>query len=96
MHCINPSCTNLCSTDAARLHRGLPRQAQSIEPREEIVRKAGITAAERQGNIFGLNENSGTNTLYVSLQSFREVKRNCCAKTRSASTIPVCDRPGSA
>lgn len=58
-----PACITAC-----------PRQAQSIGPRKEIVRKAEIMAAERQGDIFGLNENGGTNTLYVSSQPFRDME----------------------
>ena len=38
------------------------------------MRKAEIMAAERQGDIFGLNENGGTNTLYVSSQPFRDME----------------------
>lgn len=58
-----PACITAC-----------PRQAQSIGPRKEIVRKAEIMAAKRQGDIFGLNENGGTNTLYVSSQPFRDME----------------------
>lgn len=51
-----------------------PRQAQSIGPREEMVHRARALAAERGGDIFGLNENGGTNSLYVFSQPFRDVE----------------------
>ena len=51
-----------------------PSQAQRIGPREDMVRAARTMAEERKGDIFGLNENGGTNTLYVSSLAFRDVE----------------------
>ena len=51
-----------------------PSQAQRIGPREDMVRAARTMAEERKGDIFGLNENGGTNTLYVSSLAFRDME----------------------
>jgi len=51
-----------------------PRQAQRIGPRKDMVRAARVMAEERKGDIFGLNENGGTNTLYVSSLAFRDME----------------------
>jgi Fe-S-cluster-containing dehydrogenase component len=50
-----PACIAVC-----------PEDVQSIGPRSEIVAKAKELAAEMDGFIYGLEENGGTNTLYVS------------------------------
>ncbi len=39
-----------------------------------MVHRARALAAERGGDIFGLNENGGTNSLYVFSQPFRDVE----------------------
>lgn len=39
-----------------------------------MVRAARVMAEERKGDIFGLNENGGTNTLYVSSLAFRDME----------------------
>jgi len=50
-----PACIEAC-----------PMQVQSIGPRAEMVAKARELAASIRGHIYGLDENGGTNTLYVS------------------------------
>ncbi len=50
-----PACIGAC-----------PSGVQTIGPREEIIQTAKELAATRKGYIYGLYENGGTNTLYVS------------------------------
>jgi len=50
-----PACISAC-----------PEDVQTIGPRREIVAKAKTLAKEMNGFIYGLNENGGTNTIYVS------------------------------
>nr|WP_321258244.1 4Fe-4S dicluster domain-containing protein [uncultured Pseudodesulfovibrio sp.] len=50
-----PACISAC-----------PEDVQTIGPRREIVAKAKALAKSMNGFIYGLNENGGTNTLYVS------------------------------
>lgn len=50
-----PACISIC-----------PENVQTIGPRTEIVAQAKSLAREMNGFIYGLEENGGTNTLYVS------------------------------
>lgn len=50
-----PACISIC-----------PEDVQSIGPRQEMVIKARALAKEMDGFIYGLDENGGTNTFYVS------------------------------
>lgn len=50
-----PACISIC-----------PEDVQTIGPRKDIVTKAQSLAREMDGFIYGLDENGGTNTLYVS------------------------------
>jgi formate dehydrogenase iron-sulfur subunit len=52
---LAPACIEVC-----------PMNVQSIGPRSEMVRKARELAAGMDGFIYGLDENGGTNTIYVS------------------------------
>ena len=58
----SPVCVSACSTGA-----------QSIGPRDIMVRRARELADARGGEIFGLVENGGTNTLYVSSLPFQDL-----------------------
>ncbi|WP_461209022.1 4Fe-4S dicluster domain-containing protein [Desulfocurvus sp. DL9XJH121] len=57
-----PACIEVC-----------PMDVQSIGPREEIVARARALAEETGGHIYGLEENGGTNTIYVSPVPFSEL-----------------------
>jgi Fe-S-cluster-containing dehydrogenase component len=50
-----PACIEVC-----------PERVQEIGPRDEIIKKAHTLAKEKNGYIYGENENGGTNTIYVS------------------------------
>ncbi|MEW5773239.1 MAG: 4Fe-4S dicluster domain-containing protein [Thermodesulfobacteriota bacterium] len=54
-----PACIEAC-----------PFGVQSIGPRDEIVAKAQELAKAMNGHIYGLDENGGTNTIYVSPAPF--------------------------
>ena len=45
-------------------------------PRDEMVRLAKELAEQRGGDIFGMKENGGTNTIYVSSVLFRDIEAN--------------------
>ena len=51
-----------------------PCGAQSIGPRHVMVSRAKELASLRRGELFGLTENGGTNTLYISSIPFRDIE----------------------
>jgi Fe-S-cluster-containing dehydrogenase component len=57
-----PACIDAC-----------PEEVQTIGPRDEIVEQAQSLAKETNGHIYGLEENGGTNTLYVSPVPFEQL-----------------------
>jgi Fe-S-cluster-containing dehydrogenase component len=57
-----PACVEVC-----------PVQAQAIGPRSEMVALAERIAQERNGYLYGLEENGGTNTIYVSAVPFEKL-----------------------
>jgi len=59
-----PACIEVC-----------PENVQTIGPRHEIVAEARRLAEEMNGFIYGLEENGGTNTLYVSPVPFDEINK---------------------
>ncbi len=69
-----PACIEAC-----------PFGVQSIGPREEMIAKARELAAAMPGFIYGLDENGGTNTIYVSPVPF---------ETLAAAAPPAPGRPG--
>lgn len=50
-----PACIEAC-----------PENVQTIGPRDEIIRQARALTKEKNGYIYGMTENGGTHTLYVS------------------------------
>ena len=52
-----------------------PEGVQKIGPRNEIVREAKAIAAEIGGFLYGLEENGGTNTIYISPVPFDEIDK---------------------
>ena len=61
----NPACVAAC-----------PQGAMRTGPRNDIVLQAKALAEKRGGDIFGLKENGGTNTIYVSTVLFRDIEAN--------------------
>ncbi|WP_319471691.1 4Fe-4S dicluster domain-containing protein [uncultured Pseudodesulfovibrio sp.] len=59
-----PACISAC-----------PEDVQTIGPRHEIVTQAKALAREMNGFIYGLDENGGTNTIYVSPVPFELLDR---------------------
>lgn len=59
-----PVCISVC-----------PEDVQSIGPRREMVAKAQTLAREMNGSVYGLTENGGTNTLYVSPVPFEVLNK---------------------
>jgi len=55
--------------------RECPEGVQKIGPRSEIIREAKTAAAEINGFLYGLDENGGTNTIYISPVPFGEIDR---------------------
>lgn len=60
-----PACISVC-----------PEDVQTIGPRREIVARAKALAKEMDGFIYGLDENGGTNTLYVSPVPFELLNKS--------------------
>jgi len=60
-----PACVSAC-----------PEDVQTIGPRAEIVAKAKSLAREMNGFIYGLEENGGTNTIYVSPVPFKLLNKS--------------------
>jgi len=52
-----------------------PEGVQKIGRRSEIIKEAKIIADEIKGFIYGLDENGGTNTIYISPVPFDEIDR---------------------
>ena len=61
----NPACVAAC-----------PQGAMRTGPRNDMVKLAKELAEQRGGDIFGLKENGGTNTIYVSSVLFRDIEAN--------------------
>lgn len=51
-----------------------PAGAQSFGIRDEMVAQAQEMAEQKKGELFGLRENGGTNTIYVSSIPFRDIE----------------------
>ncbi len=66
-----PACIDVC-----------PENVQTIGPRAEIIEQARKLAAETDGYIYGLEENGGTNTIYVSPAPFDKLDK-ALGKTKS-------------
>jgi Fe-S-cluster-containing dehydrogenase component len=61
---VVPSCISEC-----------PEDVQKIGPRDEIIKEAQAIADEIGGFIYGLDENGGTNTIYISPVPFGEIDK---------------------
>ena len=59
-----PACIEVC-----------PQQVQTIGPREEILAQAKKLAAERGAYLYGVTENGGTNTFYLSPVPFEALAK---------------------
>lgn len=59
-----PACIEVC-----------PENVQTIGPRQEIIAKARQRAEETDGYIYGVDENGGTNTIYVSPVPFNVLNK---------------------
>jgi formate dehydrogenase iron-sulfur subunit len=60
-----PACIEIC-----------PEDVQTIGPRNEILKEAHALAKEMNGYIYGIKENGGTNTFYVSPVSFETLNKS--------------------
>ena len=52
-----------------------PEDVQTIGPRDEIIKQARKLAKETNGFVYGVNENGGTNTIYVSPVRFDQLNK---------------------
>ena len=65
-----------------------PQGAMRTGPREEMVALAKKMAGDRSGDIFGLKENGGTNTIYVSSVLFRDIEANMLRQGQVGAGMP--------
>ncbi|WP_298996031.1 4Fe-4S dicluster domain-containing protein [uncultured Desulfovibrio sp.] len=73
----SPACVTAC-----------PQGAMRIGPREEMAKLAKEMAEQRGGDIFGLKENGGTNTIYVSSVLFRDIEANMLRQGKVGFGMP--------
>ena len=59
-----------------------------IGPREEMAKLAKEMAEQRSWDIFGLKENGGTNTIYVSSVLFRDIEANMLRQGKVGFGMP--------
>jgi len=70
-----PACIEAC-----------PNAVQSIGPRDAIIAEARRLAAERGWHLYGLDENGGTSTIYLSPVPFAAIQAALDAATKAAKS----------
>uniref|UniRef100_B8DLZ5 4Fe-4S ferredoxin iron-sulfur binding domain protein n=1 Tax=Nitratidesulfovibrio vulgaris (strain DSM 19637 / Miyazaki F) TaxID=883 RepID=B8DLZ5_NITV9 len=75
-----PACMEAC-----------PNAVQSIGPRNAIIAQARRLAAERGGHLYGLDENGGTSTIYLSPVPFTAIQAALEAATTAAKPVSMQD-----
>ena len=75
-----PACVEVC-----------PQQVQTIGPRDEILAKARTLAQERGAYLYGVTENGGTNTFYLSPVPFSELAQQVKPGPGRPTFAPVAD-----
>jgi Fe-S-cluster-containing dehydrogenase component len=76
-----PACIEAC-----------PEEVQTIGPRNEIIAQAQTLANETGGYIYGIEENGGTNTIYVSPVPFEAINQALEIGPGRPHLQPVADR----
>ncbi|WP_353120204.1 4Fe-4S dicluster domain-containing protein [Nitratidesulfovibrio sp.] len=71
-----PACIEAC-----------PNAVQSIGPRDAIIAEARRLAAERGWHLYGLDENGGTSTIYLSPVPFAAIQAALDAATKAATNV---------
>ncbi len=69
-----------------------PEEVQTIGPRDEIIARARALAQETGGDIYGIAENGGTNTIYVSPVPFEAINQVLATGAGRPHLAPVADR----
>ncbi|HZF61481.1 MAG TPA: 4Fe-4S dicluster domain-containing protein [Desulfovibrio sp.] len=75
-----PACVEVC-----------PQQVQTIGPRDEILAQARKLAQERGAYLYGVTENGGTNTFYLSPVPFSELAAQAKPGPGKPTFAPVAD-----
>ncbi len=75
-----PACVEVC-----------PQQVQTIGPRDEILAQAQKLAKERGAYLYGVTENGGTNTFYLSPVPFSELAQQVKPGPGKPTFAPVAD-----
>lgn len=84
-----------CDLCRERLHEGekpfcieaCPKQAMKIGTREDIFKEAGELKQQYNGDIYGMDENGGTSTVYVSAVSFADLDTALVEKQNNKSVV---------
>jgi len=79
---LNPHCVDSC-----------PKKAMLIGKRQEIFAKARERASEINGFLYGVDENGGTSTVYVSPVDFEAIDRAILAKAGNPAKAMRMHRP---
>ena len=69
-----------------------PEEVQTIGPRDKIIARARALAQETGGHIYGIDENGGTNTIYVSPVPFEAINQTLATGPGRPHLNPVADR----
>ena len=76
-----PACIEAC-----------PEQVQTIGPRDEMIARAQALARESGGYLYGIEENGGTNTIYLAPLPFEAISAALAAGPGSPHLGPAADR----
>jgi formate dehydrogenase iron-sulfur subunit len=79
---LNPYCVDAC-----------PKKAMLIGNRREIFAEAEKRASEINGFLYGMDENGGTSTIYVSPVSFEAIDKAILAKAKNPAKAMRMHRP---
>lgn len=90
-----------CDLCRARLSQGeypfcmeaCPRKAMRIGKREQIIAEAIRLKEEYQGDLYGVSENGGTSTIYVSKVKFSEINQALISQSPDNSKVVQLHKP---
>ena len=79
----------LLSGDRPLCIEACPQKAMQIGRRDDIVSEAERLKQEYDGDLYGLNENGGTSTIYVSAVPFNDLDKALAALSEAQGKSPT-------